>query len=363
MGRGDHPHVERLDLVGAQRLDLLLLQHAQQLGLQRQRQVADLVEEQRAAVGHLELADARLAVGTGKGAGGGAEQLGLHQAFRNRRDIDRDEGPARPRREVMDALGQQLLAGAGLATQQHRGIELRGAPRLALDFAGGRAVADETGNGVTRPACLGQFVLGGDQLGLQAGVLGHQRLEVAGAVEQHEAQRADQGAVLVAQRNAGDHEVLVAEGHQVEHARLAAFHHLAQAAGRQHFLDLLAEHAGRIANTDLLGVLVVDPDDARLTVDRDGALTLRVEVIEQQRHGHGTETFRGYADDQAVVVECVAGNAHGQSGSVLERPIMVGPGCHGQGNRDMLRAGNTLRSAARWPVVRNRTPGPGRAVG
>ena len=33
----------------------------------------------------------------------------------------------RARGEVMDALGQQLLAGAGLATQQHRGIELRGA--------------------------------------------------------------------------------------------------------------------------------------------------------------------------------------------------------------------------------------------
>ncbi len=233
----------------------------------------------------------------------------------------------------MDALGQQLLAGAGFATQQHGGIELRGTPGLALDLAGGRAVTDEAGDGVTRPARLGQLVLGGDQLGLQAGVLGHQRLEVAGAVEQHEAQRADQGAVLVAQRNAGDDEVLVAEGHQVDDARQAAFHHLAQAAGRQHFLDFLAEHAGRIANADLLGVLVVDPDDARLAVDRDGALALRVQMIEQQWHGHGTEAFRRNADDQAVVVECVAGNAHGQSGSVLGRPIMVGPGCHGQGSR------------------------------
>ncbi len=97
MRRGDHPHVECLDLIGAERLDLLFLQHAQQLGLQRQGQVADLVEEQRAAVGHLEFADARLAVGAGKGAGGGAEQFGLDQAFRNRRDVDRDEGPARPR--------------------------------------------------------------------------------------------------------------------------------------------------------------------------------------------------------------------------------------------------------------------------
>ncbi|MBS7664230.1 hypothetical protein I0D00_20175 [Pseudomonas lalucatii] len=40
-------------MVGAERLDLLLLQHPQQLGLQRQRQVADLVEEQGAAVGNL----------------------------------------------------------------------------------------------------------------------------------------------------------------------------------------------------------------------------------------------------------------------------------------------------------------------
>jgi len=212
----------------------------------------------------------------------------------------------------VDALGQQLLAGAGLAAQQHRGVELRGAPRLALDLAGRRAVADEAGDGVARTAGLGQFVLGGHQLRLQAGVLGHQRLEVARAVEQHEAQRADQGAVLVAQRNAGDDEVLVAEGHQVEHARLAALDHLAQAAGRQDFLDLLAEHAGRVADADLLRVLVVDPDDACLPVDRDGAFALGVEVVEQQRHGHRTEALRGDADDQAVVVEFVAGNRHGQ---------------------------------------------------
>ena len=43
-------------LVGAERLDRPLLQHAQQLGLRRQRQLGDLVEEQRAAVGGLEAA-------------------------------------------------------------------------------------------------------------------------------------------------------------------------------------------------------------------------------------------------------------------------------------------------------------------
>ena len=140
----------------------------------------------------------------------------------------------------VDALGQQLLASAGLAANQHRGIQLRSAARLALDLAGRRAGTDEAGDGVARTARLGQLVLGGEQLALQVGVLGHQRFEMAGAVEQDETEGADQGAVLVTQGDAGDHEVLVAEGHQVEHARLAAFHHLAQAAGREDFLDLLA---------------------------------------------------------------------------------------------------------------------------
>ncbi len=319
MGGGDHPHVQRFDLVGAERLDLLFLQHAQQLGLQRQRQVADFVEEQRAAVGHLELADAPLALGAGEGARCGAEQLRLDQGFRNRGDVDRDEGAVGPWRQVVDALGQQLLAGAGLAPDQHRGVQLRGAPGLALDLAGRGAGADEAGDGVARPTGLGQLVLGGEQLALQVVVLGHQRLEMAGAVEQDEAQRTDQGAVLVAQRDAGDHEVFAAEGHQVEHARLAAFDHLAQAAGRQHFLDLLAQCGTRIGDADLLRVLVVDPDDARLAIDRDGALALGVQVVEQQRHGHRAKTLGRHTDDQAVLVEVVARDGHGRISEVTSR--------------------------------------------
>ena len=44
-------------LRAAEPLELLLLQHAEQLGLQLQRDVADLVEEQRPLVGQLEAAD------------------------------------------------------------------------------------------------------------------------------------------------------------------------------------------------------------------------------------------------------------------------------------------------------------------
>ena len=51
---GDDPHVDGDHLVAAHAPDLLLLKHPQQLSLERQREGADLVEEERAAVGGLE---------------------------------------------------------------------------------------------------------------------------------------------------------------------------------------------------------------------------------------------------------------------------------------------------------------------
>ena len=69
------------DCVPPTRSKLLLLEHAQQLGLQRERQLADLVEEQRAAVRQLEAS--RLARGrAGEGALLVAEQLALEQRAR-----------------------------------------------------------------------------------------------------------------------------------------------------------------------------------------------------------------------------------------------------------------------------------------
>ena len=56
--RADEAEVDRHRGAAAERLHLPVLQHAQQARLHRQRHVADLVEEQRAAV---RLADARRA--------------------------------------------------------------------------------------------------------------------------------------------------------------------------------------------------------------------------------------------------------------------------------------------------------------
>ena len=81
MGRADDAHVDRDLLAAADALDHALLQEAQQLGLQRHRQVADLVEEERAAVGRLDLAQGLLGR-AGERALLVAEQFALEQVLR-----------------------------------------------------------------------------------------------------------------------------------------------------------------------------------------------------------------------------------------------------------------------------------------
>ncbi len=147
-GRGDQAYIALQHLVGADRLELLLLQHAQQLALQGQRHVADLVEKQRAALGDLQLARPALARGAGEGARRGAEELGLQQAFGNRRRVDADERLVGPRRGGMDGMREQFLAGAGLAEQQHRRFHRGAAPGVPFDLQALGAGADEMGEAV-----------------------------------------------------------------------------------------------------------------------------------------------------------------------------------------------------------------------
>ena len=79
--RRHQPHVDLHRRRSADALEAPLFERAQDLGLQRERQVADLVEEERAAVRHLELA--RLARdGAGEGALLVAEELGFEQRLR-----------------------------------------------------------------------------------------------------------------------------------------------------------------------------------------------------------------------------------------------------------------------------------------
>ena len=102
----------------------MLLQDPENLGLDRGAHVADFVQEQAAAVGLLEAADS-LAIGAGEGALLVAEQLRLEQRLGQRRAVHFDEVARRAVRVVMNRAGDELLARARLAPDQHGRVALR----------------------------------------------------------------------------------------------------------------------------------------------------------------------------------------------------------------------------------------------
>src|SRR5260370_170117 len=104
--------------VPAHPLDGLLLESAQHLSLGLEAHVADLVEEEGALIGQLELA-APPRHRAGERAALVPEQLGLDQLLRDRRAVHLDEGPVAPRGERVDGAGHQLLARAVLALDEH----------------------------------------------------------------------------------------------------------------------------------------------------------------------------------------------------------------------------------------------------
>ncbi len=104
---------------------LAVLQHAQVLRLQVRAHLGDLVEEDGAAVGQLEVAGPPRHR-AGEGPLLVAEQLALEQRLRDRRAVHRHERPLGPLRELVDGARDQLLARAGLAQDQHRRRARRG---------------------------------------------------------------------------------------------------------------------------------------------------------------------------------------------------------------------------------------------
>ena len=105
------------------------------------RHVADLVEKQRAAVALLELADAA-AVGAGEGALLVAEQLAFQQVLRDGGAVEGQERCFAPGAVLVDGPGDQFLAGAALAGDQHGDVLGRDAADGLVHLAHGRAGAE-----------------------------------------------------------------------------------------------------------------------------------------------------------------------------------------------------------------------------
>src|SRR5579859_2313268 len=99
-GRHD-AHVDFLRAAAADPPDLAVAERPQELGLQIERKLADLVEEQRASVGALERSFA-IARGSGEGAAVVSEELALDERGGQSSAIDELEGPVRAKARGVD---------------------------------------------------------------------------------------------------------------------------------------------------------------------------------------------------------------------------------------------------------------------
>ncbi len=121
VGRRHHAHVYLHVCGGADGLEALLFERAQHLGLRAQAHVADFVEEERAAIGLLKLADLVL-VGTGEAALDVAEHFAFDELLGNRGAVDLHEGLGRARTEGVQGVRHQFLAGAAFAIDQDASV-------------------------------------------------------------------------------------------------------------------------------------------------------------------------------------------------------------------------------------------------
>ena len=86
----DHAYVHLYRVAAADSFKLTFFKHAQELGLQVQRQLADFIEKERAAIRDLKT-PAAFRVGSGERAALVAEQFALDERPRQRRTVHFDE--------------------------------------------------------------------------------------------------------------------------------------------------------------------------------------------------------------------------------------------------------------------------------
>ncbi len=141
LGRGDDAHVGLDRFVAADAAKLARLEDAQELGLHVEREIADFVEEHRAALGELERALAR-GDRARERAALVAEELALDERVAHRAAVDDDERLALSRRVLDDGAREDVLAGARLALEEHGALGRRDALEHAEDAAHGEALPE-----------------------------------------------------------------------------------------------------------------------------------------------------------------------------------------------------------------------------
>ena len=144
IGGGDNAEVRPAMRERTHRAKLLLLQNAQQLGLEVERQLADLVKERRATVGHFDQAGLR-SNGAGECPFDVAEQLALHERAHQGGTIDGDKRAYGL--NLMYGARHHFLAGTGFAEQQDRPTAAAQLLYHPQDISDAWRLADQEGSG------------------------------------------------------------------------------------------------------------------------------------------------------------------------------------------------------------------------
>ena len=191
--RRDHAHVHAPRGRLADAPQLAFLDHAQQPELHRRRHLADLVQEDRAAVRLLEQ-PAAVRRRAGERAARVAEELGLQQRLRQRPAVLGDEGPGAASAVVVDQPREELLARSRLPGQQDRRVAVEHLARELGRRAQAAVGADQRVEDERARAHGGQVATGGVvgdfQLVPQPRVLAAERVALGGpADDEHEVVR------------------------------------------------------------------------------------------------------------------------------------------------------------------------------
>jgi hypothetical protein len=133
VGGGYDAHVDGSFRFASEAADFAVFENAQELRLRGGGHFADFIEQESAAVGQLEAADAALG-GAGEGAALVAKDFAFHEGFGDCRAVDGYEGAARAGREAVNRTRDNFLAGSGFAGDQHGGRARRGHFHDAHDF-------------------------------------------------------------------------------------------------------------------------------------------------------------------------------------------------------------------------------------
>ena len=141
--RRDDSHVHMDRALAPQALELALLEHPQELHLGRGRKIADLVQEERAAVGLLEPSGLRLHR-AGEGAPFVTEELAFQEGFGNGRGAHGHERASGAGAMPMNGASDQLLARARLARDEDRRLGAGDLADQLENFAHRRMLSDES---------------------------------------------------------------------------------------------------------------------------------------------------------------------------------------------------------------------------